>query len=145
MGTIRSINISKAKGTVKRPVDRATLTAGHGIEGDAHAGPWHRQVSLLSQESVDKMTALGAEGLVPGVFAENLTTEGISLYTIPVGTLLQAGPCVLRVTQIGKECHQHCEVYQRVGRCVMPTEGIFAEVLTGGELRPGDPIGIREG
>lgn len=145
MGTIRSINISDAKGTVKHPVNAAELVAGHGIRGDAHAGPWHRQVSLLAQESVDKMTALGVEDLEPGIFAENLTTEGLVLHTIPVGTLLCVGSCVLRVTQIGKECHQHCEVYQRVGKCVMPTEGIFAEVLTGGLIHPGDSIVCKEG
>lgn len=139
-GTVISVNLSEKKGTVKRPISRGRLVAGSGLEGDAHAGPWHRQVSLLAQESIDKMREYGLDELEPGIFAENITTQGIVLNTLPVGERLQIGECVLRVTQIGKECAGPCEVARRVGKCVMPTEGIFAEVLTGGEIAPGMPI-----
>lgn len=141
---ITSINISPKKGTFKQPVERAELRVDHGIVGDAHAGNWHRQISLLAQESIDKMTALGLDDLTPGKFAENITTEGISLYTLPVGTILRLGPCRAEVTQIGKECHQHCEVYKRVGQCIMPHEGIFVRVLTPGEIAIGDEITIEK-
>ena len=142
MAKITSINISPKKGTFKQPVERAELRVDHGIVGDAHAGNWHRQISLLAQESIDKMIALGLPDLTPGKFAENITTEGISLYTLPVGTILRLGACRAEVTQIGKECHQHCEIYKKVGKCVMPTEGIFVKVLTEGMIRPGDSIEI---
>jgi MOSC domain-containing protein YiiM len=137
---ITSINISVKKGTFKQPVDRAELRVDHGIVGDAHAGNWHRQISLLAQESIDKMTALGLDDLTPGKFAENLTTEGIGLYTLPVGTILRLGSCRVEVTQIGKECHQHCEIYKKVGQCIMPHEGIFVRVLTPGEIAVGDEV-----
>ena len=112
MAKITSINISPKKGTFKQPVERAELRVDYGIVGDAHAGNWHRQISLLAQESIDKMIALGLPDLTPGKFAENITTEGISLYTLPVGTILRLGACRVEVTQIGKECHQHCEIYK---------------------------------
>lgn len=139
-GKVISVNLSEKKGTVKRPVPKCLLVAGSGLEGDAHAGPWHRQVSLLARESIDKMKEYGLDDLEPGIFAENLTTQGLVLNTLPVGERLKIGPCVLRVTQIGKECAGPCEIARRVGRCVMPTEGIFAEVLVGGEIAPGAPI-----
>ncbi|MBQ9321724.1 MAG: MOSC domain-containing protein, partial [Eubacterium sp.] len=120
----------------------AELRIDHGIIGDAHAGNWHRQISLLGQESIDKMTALGVEGLDPGKFAENITTEGIELHTLPVGTKLQIGECLTEVTQIGKKCHQHCEIYKKVGMCIMPKEGIFVKVLTEGTIHPGDQISV---
>ena len=138
--TVISVNLSEKKGTVKRPISKGLLVAGSGLEGDAHAGPWHRQVSLLAQESIDKMREYGLDELEPGIFAENITTQGIVLNTLPVGERLQIGACVLRVTQIGKECAGPCEVARQVGKCVMPTEGIFAEVLVGGEVAPGMPI-----
>ena len=142
MAKITSINISVKKGTFKQPVERAELRVDHGIVGDAHAGNWHRQISLLAQESIDKMTALGLDDLTPGKFAENITTEGISLYTLPVGTILRLGSCRVEVTQIGKECHQHCEIYKKVGQCIMPHEGIFVRVLTPGEIAVGDDVAI---
>ena len=144
MATITSINISPKKGTFKQPVEQAELKVDFGIVGDAHAGNWHRQISLLAQESIDKMAALGIEGLVPGKFAENMTTEGIELFTLPVGTRLRLGECLVEVTQIGKECHQHCEIYKKVGQCIMPHEGIFVKVLTPGVVRVGDAIAIEE-
>ena len=144
MATITSINISPHKGTFKQPVHQAELRVDYGIMGDAHAGNWHRQISLLAQESIDKMTALGLDDLTPGKFAENITTEGIVLYTLPVGTILRLGNCRVEVTQIGKECHQHCEIYKKVGQCIMPHEGIFVRVLTPGELAVGDEIEIEQ-
>ncbi|MEG1524281.1 MAG: MOSC domain-containing protein [Clostridia bacterium] len=140
MPSIVSINVSPHKGTFKYPVDTAQLRVDCGIVGDAHAGNWHRQISLLAQESIDSMTRMGVPDLVPGKFAENITTEGIELFTLPVGTQLKLGACIVEVTQIGKECHQHCEIYKKVGKCVMPTEGIFVKVLTEGTLLPGDAI-----
>lgn len=142
MATVTAVNISKQKGTVKHPVAEGLLKIDHGIVGDSHAGNWHRQISLLAQESIDKMTALGVPGLTPGKFAENLTTEGIVLHTLPVGTLLLIGSCLTEVTQIGKQCHQHCEIYQKIGRCIMPTEGIFVKVLSEGAVRAGDSIRV---
>lgn len=144
MARIVSINLSDKKGTIKRPAEQGVLIEEFGFEGDAHAGKWHRQVSLLAQESVDKMTALGLNDLTPGIFAENITTQGIELYTLPVGTRLRLGEALAEVTQIGKECHHHCEVYKRVGKCVMPTEGIFVRILKGGLVRPGDAVEIVE-
>ena len=122
------------------PLGHATVD--HGLVGDAHAGNWHRQISLLAQESIDKMTALGVSDLPPGKFAENITTSGIELHTLPVGTRLRIGDCLAEVTQIGKECHQHCQIYKQVGMCIMPTEGIFVKVLEDGDIRPGDPITV---
>lgn len=142
MATITSINISPKKGTFKQPVKEAELRVDFGIVGDAHAGNWHRQISLLAQESIDKMTALGLDDLVPGKFAENITTQGIELFTLPVGTRLKIGACVVEVTQIGKECHQHCEIYKKVGQCIMPHEGIFVKVLVPGVVRVGDAIEV---
>lgn len=144
MGTVVSVNISERRGTTKHPVAEIRLVPGHGIVGDAHAGDWHRQVSLLAQESVDTMRGLGL-ALSAGDFAENINTEGIALKTLPVGTLLAAGDALLEVTQIGKECHSDCEIRRRTGRCVMPTEGIFARVVRGGTVRAGDAVTVWEG
>ena len=142
MASIVSINVSPHKGTFKYPVEQAELKIDHGIVGDAHAGSWHRQISLLAQESIDKMTAMGLNDLTPGKFAENVTTEGIELFTLPVGTRLKLGECLVEVTQIGKECHQHCEIYKKVGKCVMPLEGIFVKVLSEGTIHPGDSVTV---
>jgi MOSC domain-containing protein YiiM len=142
MATIVSINISEQKGTRKRPIAEGRLRPDWGIEGDAHAGVWHRQISLLSQESIDKMSALGVPDLKSGDFAENITTQGITLHTLPVGTRLLLGACEVEVTQIGKECHQHCEIFQQVGKCIMPVEGIFVKVVTGGRVRAGDTVSV---
>ena len=140
MASIISVNISEKKGTVKHPVAEGVLRCNLGIAGDAHAGNWHRQISLLAQESIDKMTAMGISGLTPGKFAENITTKGLELYTLPVGTHLMLGGCEVEVTQIGKECHQHCEIFQQVGKCIMPLEGIFVKVITEGMVRAGDEV-----
>ena len=142
MATITSINISPKKGTFKQPVSQAELRIEHGIVGDAHAGNWHRQISLLAQESIDKMISLGLNDLTPGKFAENITTQGMELHTLPVGTILSLGECRVEVTQIGKECHQHCEIYKKVGQCIMPNEGIFVKVLSPGIISIGDTITI---
>lgn len=140
MAKVIAVNISEHKGTYKHPIPVAHASVDHGFAGDAHAGNWHRQISLLAQESIDKMTALGVQGLTPGKFAENITTEGIELHTLPVGTRLQIGGCLAEVTQIGKECHQHCQIYKQVGQCIMPTEGIFVKVLKDGDIQAGDAI-----
>jgi len=139
---VLSVNVSEAKGTRKHPVDRATLVEGFGVEGDAHGGPWDRQVSLLARESVDKMRASGMV-LSPGDFGENLTTVGIDLASLPVGAKLRVGSdAELTVTQIGKECHLGCDIRRQVGDCVMPREGIFARVTRPGAVAPGDSIEV---
>ena len=139
---IRAVCISEKKGQLKRPVDSVTLLAHHGIEGDAHAGDWHRQVSLLAQESVDRLQEKTAIRLFPGAFAENILCEGISLCTLPVGTKLRIGTSLCEVTQIGKECHADCAIRRQAGDCVMPREGIFAAVLESGTARPGDTVEV---
>ena len=141
MGTILATCISNKKGIQKHAVPEIELRVGLGVVGDAHAGNWHRQLSLLARESVDSMRGLGVE-LPPGIFAENLLTEGVDLKALPVGTVLRAGTALLAVTQIGKECHSDCAIKQTVGRCVMPTDGVFAIVLKAGVIKPGDPIEI---
>ena len=138
-----AVCLSEKKGTKKHPVPSITLVKDHGILGDAHAGSWHRQVSLLAQESVNMMLTM-MPGLKPGDFAENIVTEGVDLKHLPVGTILQIGGAVLEVTQIGKECHTDCEIRRLTGKCVMPTDGIFAKVLTPGVIRAGDNIAIAE-
>lgn len=143
MGTIISLNISTKKGVVKNPVDEVELVVDHGIKGDAHAGKWHRQVSLLAEESIDFMREKGLE-LDPGVFAENITTKGIELPSLPVGTRLIAGETELEVTQIGKKCHKGCAIFQQVGDCIMPREGIFAKVIIPGTIRCGDSINVKD-
>jgi len=140
MVKVVAVNISTKKGTVKHPISEGCLITPQGFEGDAHAGDWHRQVSLLDQESIDKMTALGVKDLTPGKFAENITTQGVELFNLPIGTRLLIGEAELEVTQIGKECHHHCQIYQQIGMCVMPTEGIFAKVIKDGFVKPGDEI-----
>jgi len=140
-GTVVAVCVSSDKGTRKTPVEVVTLVPEHGVEGDAHAGGWHRQVSLLAEESIEKMRAAGFE-LSSGDFAENITTRGVDLWKLPVGTRLIINAVHLEVTQIGKECHAGCEIRKLVGDCIMPTEGIFARVLSGGEIRPGDTIRI---
>ena len=142
MARVVAVNISEKKGTFKHPVQEACFRPDHGIEGDAHAGNWHRQVSLLADESIEKMRAMGIEDLSPGKLAENITTQGMELATLPIGTRLKIGDTLMEVTQIGKECHQHCQVYHQVGMCVMPTEGIFARVIHEGLIRAGDEITV---
>jgi MOSC domain-containing protein YiiM len=132
--TLLSINISAAKGTPKAPVARATLREGHGIVGDAHAGDWHRQVSLLASEDIEA-AARDTRHFQSGDFAENLTTRGVEVSALPVGTLLHVGSAILEITQIGKECHgSGCAIRQEMGDCVMPRRGVFARVVRGGEI-----------
>lgn len=130
---ILSINISREKGVQKEPVDSAELRPNHGIVGDAHAGDWHRQVSLLADEDIETMRGKGID-LDPGDFAENITTRGVPLSEIPVGARLYLGEAELEITQIGKECHHGCAIYGIVGDCVMPRRGIFAKVIHGGRI-----------
>ncbi len=141
-GKVLSINISEKKGTPKTKVNPGVLIEDFGFEGDAHAGKWHRQVSLLAKESIEKSKGLPSDGLCHGVFAENITTEGIELYTIPVGTQLKVGECIIEISQIGKECHEGCAIQKLVGKCVMPREGIFAKVIKGGKVFEGDTIEV---
>jgi len=143
MAKIIAVCRSDKKGMKKTPVMVGKFRKQFGMVGDAHADEkWHRQVSLLAQESVDKMRKLGVD-VGPGDFAENLTTEGIELVTLPVGTRLSVGEDVLlEVSQIGKECHTRCAIFQQVGTCVMPTEGIFARVIKGGSIKAGDSIQV---
>ncbi|MGL1891491.1 MAG: MOSC domain-containing protein [Spirochaetaceae bacterium] len=141
-GRIIAINISEKKGVPKQAIESANFIEDFGIEGDAHAGKWHRQVSLLGDESIEKIRKQGVTGLCTGRFAENLTTEGIILYELPVGTHLRIGETVQEITQIGKECHKHCAIYHQVGDCVMPREGIFTKVISGGKVNPGDTIEV---
>ena len=139
MAQVVAVCISENKGERKTPVDAVELRENHGIVGDAHAGDWHRQVSLLASESIDKMRALGLD-VDSGDFAENITTSGIELVSLPIGTRLQVGEILLEVTQIGKECHTRCAIFYQAGDCVMPKEGIFARVITGGIIKPGDEV-----
>lgn len=139
-GTVLSINISEKKGTPKTAVNPGVMIENFGFEGDAHAGKWHRQVSLLAKESIEKAKNGPTGGLCHGIFAENITTEGIELYTLPVGTRLSVGECIIEISQIGKECHEGCAISKLVGQCVMPREGVFAVVLKGGKVFEGDTI-----
>lgn len=142
MAKVIAVNISEQKGVPKKPIEAGEFIIDFGLKGDAHAGKWHRQVSLLGNESIEKVKALGIKGLCTGKFAENLTTEGIVLYELPIGTTLEINDVVLEVSQIGKECHQKCAIFKLVGDCVMPKEGIFARVLKGGTIKPGDEIKV---
>lgn len=142
-GSVVAVCLSDRTGIPKKPVAEGILKVEWGLEGDAHAGPWHRQVSLLAIESIQKMRAKGLN-VHPGSFAENITTEGLELDTLPIGTRLRLGTALVEVTQIGKECHTKCAIYQAAGDCVMPREGIFVKVLEAGTVRAGDPIEILE-
>lgn len=141
-GKILAVCISPKKGEKKINMEKALFVKGHGLSGDAHGGPWHRQVSLLSIDSVNKMRDMGAN-VGFGDFAENLNMEGFELFTLPIGTIIRVGDEVeLEVTQIGKECHHGCAIRQQVGDCVMPREGIFARVLSGGLVKVEDDIEV---
>lgn len=140
-GTVLAVCISERKGTKKHPLPSVILKENYGIIGDSHAGDWHRQISLLADESAEKMRRKGAV-IRPGDFAENILTEGVILKTLPVGTHIRLGEAEIKVTQIGKECHQDCEIRKLTGQCVMPKEGVFAVVIRGGEIKPGDHIEI---
>jgi MOSC domain-containing protein YiiM len=138
-GKVLAVCVSTNKGERKTPVDQVVLLENHGIIGDAHAGDWHRQVSLLAMESIDKMRAMGLD-VTTGDFAENLTTVGVDLVSLPIGTRLSVGTTILEVTQIGKECHTPCAIFHQAGDCVMPKEGIFTRVIQGGRVSPGDVV-----
>ena len=141
MAKIISLNTSETTGIAKHPVDSVTLEPEHGVQGDAHARNWHRQVSLLAKESIDKMSEK-LPGLTPGSFAENITTEGLVLVDLPIGTRLASGNVELEITQIGKKCHSKCNIYKEAGDCIMPNEGVFAKVITGGTLHKGDELEV---
>ena len=141
MGKIIAVCMSPEKGTAKQNVHYARVVENHGLEGDAHAGTWHRQVSLLANESVDLMRAKGID-LAPGDFAENVLTRGIDVKSLPVGTTVAVGPARMVVTQIGKTCHNDCEIRRLTGMCVMPTDGIFCVVTRGGIVRAGDEVRV---
>ena len=141
MATVTAVCVSNRKGIVKTPVDEIFVKIDHGIVGDAHAGQWHRQVSLLGDESVDKLRDRMPQ-LSAGMFAENILTRGVCLYELPIGTKMRVGGSLLEVTQIGKECHQGCAIKQTTGDCVMPREGIFAIVLEEGAIKAGDPVEV---
>ena len=137
MGVIKGICIGEKRGTAKHEIEEAVFVKDWGIEKDAHAGHWHRQVSLLSYEKIEEFRKKGAQiGL--GAFGENLIVEGYDFRNLPVGTRFQCGDVILEMTQIGKECHSHCEIYKRMGECIMPREGVFAVVIQGGKIKKGD-------
>lgn len=139
MGTIKAVCTSSIKGIQKSETASIELRPDWGIEGDAHAGKWHRQVSLLGFEQIEGFKRRGAD-VMNGSFGENLIVEGFDLKSLPIGTRLRSGDTVLEVTQIGKECHAHCAIYHKMGDCIMPREGIFCKVIEGGTLHPGDEI-----
>ena len=139
---IVSVNISEKTGEKKHNIDCSVVVVEHGLADDAHAGEWHRQVSLLAQESIEKMQRMGLD-VDCGDFAENITTRGIDLPALPIGTRLTVGDVLIEVTQIGKECHTRCAIFQQVGTCVMPLEGVFARVIRGGVVKPGDSIEVK--
>ena len=146
-GTVRAICISEKRGTSKHEVDSALFIPHHGIEGDAHAGDWHRQVSLLSGSKIDKFNEKGA-GVINGDFGENLIIDGIDVKSLPIGSLLifngdDAEGVRLKLTQKGKECHSHCQIHKRMGECIMPVEGVFAEVIVGGKIKKGDTLEVK--
>ena len=142
MAVVTAVCVSDVKGVIKKPVQEITVKMHHGVVGDAHAGDWHRQVSLLADESVDKLRGK-LPNLGAGVFAENILTRGICLHELPVGTRLRTGNALLEVTQIGKECHNDgCAIRRQTGECVMPREGIFTVVIEEGSIKPGDSIEV---
>jgi len=143
MGTVRAVCISAEKGTAKRDVGQAELVVQHGLKGDAHAGSGQRQISLLSLQKIDAFRAKGAD-VEYGDFGENIVVEGIDFASLPIGTKLRCGEALLEMTQVGKECHNRCAIFHRMGDCIMPREGVFANVLNGGMIRTGDEIYVVE-
>ncbi len=140
LATIVAVSVSDRKGVKKKNIDQGMLIENSGLEGDAHAGDWHRQISLLAQESINKIRAKELD-VAPSDFAENITTRGCAIEELPVGTRLQLGSqALVEITQIGKVCHNRCTIFHQVGDCVMPREGIFARILKGGPIKPGDAI-----
>ncbi len=143
-GRVVAVSVSDRKGVKKTNIERGLLVKNFGLEGDAHGGDWHRQISLLARESIDKIRAKGLD-VVPGDFAENITTSGFALEELPIGTRLRLGEeALVEITQIGKVCHDRCAIFHQVGDCVMPREGVFARILKGGAIRPGDAITAAE-
>lgn len=140
MAKVNAVNISEKKGVIKHPIEKGFFKINHGLEGDAHAGNGNRQVSFFGEESIEKMRATGVEGLCSGKFVENITTEGIVLFELPIGTKLRVGEVLFKVTQIGKECHKGCKIMKLVGDCIMPREGLFAIVLEEGYIKAGDEV-----
>jgi MOSC domain-containing protein YiiM len=140
-GIVRAVCISEKRGTQKINIQEANFLTDFGIENDAHAGNWHRQVSLISYEKIEAFNARGAE-VEEGAFGENLIVEGFDFRTMPVGTRLQCNDVLLEITQIGKECHSHCQIYDKMGECIMPKEGVFSRVLQGGTIKIGDVMRI---
>ncbi|WP_448534754.1 MOSC domain-containing protein [Pseudothermotoga sp.] len=136
---VLSVNVSKVKGVKKVPQGEIVLVENHGVLGDAHAGDWHRQVSMLSKSSIDKARSWGID-VSFGDFAENITIDGVDVWKLPIGTKVYVNDAILEVTQIGKECHDRCAVAKMVGKCVMPIEGIFLKVLKGGTVKPNDKV-----
>lgn len=141
MGIVKAICISEKKGTQKHRVEEAVFVEDYGIENDAHAGKWHRQVSLLSYDKIEDFKKRGAD-VIDGAFGENLVVEGFDFRNLPVGTIFQCGDVILEMTQIGKQCHSHCEIYKIMGECIMPKEGVFTKVIQGGIIRTGDEMTI---
>ena len=141
MGKVVAVCVSETRGVQKENKGEGVFDRDWGLRGDAHAGHWHRQVSLLSADEIAAFNEKGA-GVQPGAFGENLVVEGIGLRRLPVGTLLGCGDAVLEITQIGKECHSHCAIYQKMGDCIMPREGVFARVITGGQIATGGDIHV---
>jgi TatD DNase family protein len=139
MGKVRAVCVSAERGTAKQNQGEGEFMANHGIKGDAHAGAWHRQVSLLGLEKINDFRAQGAD-VEDGAFGENLVVEGIDFRGLPVGAVLRCGEVILRLTQIGKECHQHCRIFESMGDCIMPREGVFARVIRGGIIKTGDEM-----
>ena len=139
MGEIKAICISEKRGTQKKEIPEAQILEDWGIEGDAHGGKWHRQISLLAVEKIEDFRARGAE-IDYGAFGENLIVEGYDLRALPVGTRFKIGEVLLELTQIGKECHSHCEIYKKMGDCIMPREGVFTKAINGGHIQKGDKI-----
>ena len=142
-GIIKAVCISEKRGTVKKNINEVNVIKDFGLEGDAHAGKWHRQVSFLSADIVDEFNEKGAS-VIEGDFGENILAYGIDFKKLPVGTKLICNDAKFEITQIGKECHSHCEIYKRVGNCIMPREGVFAQVIHGGHIKVGDEIRLLE-
>ena len=141
MAKVMAVCISEKKGTEKRNIHECGVIEGFGLKNDAHGGKWHRQISLLSYEKIEDFKRRGGD-VIDGSFGENIIVSGIDLRTLPVGTIIKINEVVLRVTQIGKECHSHCEIFKKVGDCIMPREGIFTEVVHGGIIKEGDSVEV---
>lgn len=142
MGKVLAICISEKRGTQKVKIEEANFIEDFGIENDAHAGKWHRQVSLISNEKIEDFKARGGQ-VFPGAFGENVIVEGFDFSSMPVGTIFKCNDVELEMTQIGKKCHHHCQIYHQVGDCIMPREGVFARVLKGGTIKVGDEMEIK--